>query len=195
MTIHDWLVTGCFHLPEGIPSFKNILRMKKEHTRLFKNLLSPHESNYTEHIPSDKVKLVATLANLYRAFSVDVSEEDRSADSLEAELEFMAWLVAKEELALKKGDYHHAAQSHEAQGKFLQEHLGRWVPAFLMDLKASSPDPFYLKVMALSETFLTMDMEREFSLKWKDVSKGVLPRISPVSDSGIKPQVRKKTIA
>ena len=69
---------------------------------------------------------MADIAGFYRAFGFEVTGE--RPDHIVPELEFLALLLVKEGFALIAEDRDGAGVCAEARGKFVAEHLGRWLP-------------------------------------------------------------------
>jgi len=69
---------------------------------------------------------MADIAGFYRAFGFEVSGE--RPDHIVPELEFLALVLVKEAYALMAGDVGGAEICATARGKFVAEHLGRWLP-------------------------------------------------------------------
>ena len=81
---------------------------------------------------------IADVAGFYAAFGLNPSGDVRGRhDHLAMELEFMAWLIVKEE-ATRDTETEESAQHGEicrdAQQRFLTEHLSWWVPGFALVL-------------------------------------------------------------
>lgn len=98
----------------------------------------PYETQYgTPHVFAQSEEL-ADIAAFYKACGLSAPLKERE-DHLAVELEFMAFLIQKEAYALYRGDAGHAAQMRELQGKFMVDHLGRWVPSFAGRFEAREP--------------------------------------------------------
>ncbi len=126
-----------------------------EHNRLFATrvAVSPYE---TAWVPLDKGARLGQLAALYEAFGVRAGgAEHETPDHIGAQLEFFALLCLKEILA-------EADEQKEAcrRGRriLIEEHLGRWAPAFGRALARESQHPFYRglgeRIVALIEAEL-----------------------------------------
>jgi TorA maturation chaperone TorD len=113
------------------------------------------------------------IAGFYRAFGLDVSDRVRErVDHISVELEFMAFLVYKEAYAQstlpvgqgQAGDEKPASGGRaeicrEAQRKFLNDHLGRWVQDFTRRLEKKAQDGPYSRLARLTERFLAIELE------------------------------------
>ena len=100
---------------------------------------------------------MADIAGFYRAFGVEPGRDaPERPDHIACELEFLAWLVAKERHALaQEGDLwiDRARTCRDAQRNFVAEHLAWWVPAFAHALgdRARSLEPRSLLHEALAK--------------------------------------------
>lgn len=84
---------------------------------------------------------LADLGAFYRAFGLEFGEGGERADHLSAELEFMSVLALRRAQALEQqATGVELAINHEAETKFLREHLGRWTPAFARRVERALPD-------------------------------------------------------
>ena len=127
-------------------------RLVADHTRVFGLVVSkecpPYEVQYCPQTFSVfRSQRMADIAGFYRAFGVEPGRDapDR-VDHLACELEFLAWLVAKELHAREQeGDewVERSETCRDAQRDFLAEHVAWWVPAFSRALgdRARSLEP------------------------------------------------------
>lgn len=117
-----------------------------EFERVFGLLMSsecpPFETEYCRQAFSVyRAQQMADIAGYYRAFGLTPgTSQRRRVDHAAMELEFMAWLIIKEEAAY--GGPHagsdHAATCKEAQFSFFRDHLSWWIPAFAAGLRNRS---------------------------------------------------------
>ena len=123
--------------------------LAKVHDQIYGLVLSkecpPYESEYSSQTFSvSRSHRMADVAGFYRAFGVEPSDDNRERpDHIALELEFMAWLIAKETRALEAGGAEaeeHSEICRDAQKKFFAEHLGWWLPAFAMALRRKADD-------------------------------------------------------
>jgi DMSO reductase family type II enzyme chaperone len=105
---------------------------------------------------------LADLAAFYRAFGLQVAEDaGERHDHICLELEFMCVLAAKEAYALEHQlGAGPLAQCHDAQKKFLREHLGRWVPAFSRRLAAATGERTLLALAEFTRVFVEGECAR-----------------------------------
>lgn len=126
----------------------------------------PYETDYGQAHIFQQSQTLADIAGFYSAFGLQLSPsfKDRQ-DHISAELEFMHFLTLKEAHATVKGHPEDKiALCQEAQRKFLDEHLGKWLPSFLSALKGKAASGPYRSLGKLTESFFTAEMER-LSLK------------------------------
>lgn len=110
----------------------------EHYDELFGLLLSrdcpPYETEYCPQTFSvHRSHQLADIAGFYQAFGLEPSRANpERADHIALELEFMSWLILKEERAVDSGiDGRSNAQiCREAQQRFLADHLLWWAPAF-----------------------------------------------------------------
>ena len=104
---------------------------------------------------------LADLSAFYRAFGLEVGEDaGERQDHLSIEFEFMSVLAAKEAYALEQQLDEELGLSRIAQLRFLREHLGRWLPAFIWRLSKSVVDGPLLAVANFSRAFVNHDCGR-----------------------------------
>jgi len=122
----------------------------------------PYETEYVDGKQSfQRSQLLADVAGFYRAFGLEPSDEHPERhDHLVLELEFMATLLDLE---------HHAAVGnlpeaddrlelcHEAQQRFVTEHLAWWAPAFATLLRRHAAQGFYSTVGDLLGAFVAAE--------------------------------------
>jgi DMSO reductase family type II enzyme chaperone len=109
------------------------LMMSKKHP--------PYESEYCPQTFSVyRAQVIADVAGFYRAFGLEPSRDmPERYDHVALELEFMAWLVAKQRHALDAGTDAQVRQNADicdaAARRFFQQHVAWWVPAFAHALR------------------------------------------------------------
>jgi DMSO reductase family type II enzyme chaperone len=155
-------------------SFKEAPDLQSEYVRVFGHTLGqecpPYETQYGGN-KGEPVQIfqqtqeLGDIAGFYRAFGLEVSDHTKERlDHISIELEFMAYLVYKEAYALASDGVERADICREAQRKFLNDHLGRWVPLFTRSLEAKAQEGFYQRLAQLTERFLVLETEA-FGLK------------------------------
>lgn len=90
---------------------------------------SPYETEYGRDRPLQKGIELADLAGFYKAFGLDPGESQEMLDHVAVECEFYAVLELKAAALAAHGDPEGVEIVRDAQKKFLESHLGRFVPA------------------------------------------------------------------
>lgn len=102
------------------------------------------EISYRTAMPSGMI--LADLAGFYRAFGFfELACAVEKPDHVSVELEFVAFLYAKEAHALLRDDGEAAGIVRDARAKFLHHHLAVWIASFSAALEARDPDGFYAR--------------------------------------------------
>ena len=139
--------------------------LEQEHTRLFNPSVNvqapPYETEYGGAHVFMKAQQLADTAGFYRAFGLQVAHafHDRP-DHVAVELEFMHAAVLQEGRALARSQAEKAAVCRDAQAKFLNDHLGRWLPTYAERLQAEDPDGFYAALASLTRQFVAAETAR-----------------------------------
>ena len=130
------------------------------HHRIFGHLVSgdcpPYESEYGNSHIFQKTHCLADHAGFLEAFGLAPAPgfADR-LDHIAIELEFLHVLAAKEAYALAHG---HGEERltivREAARKYVQDHVGRWVPAFAVRLEAKAQEGPYAALARLLAAFI-----------------------------------------
>ena len=113
----------------------------EEYDRVFGLLVSkdcpPYETEYCPQTFSVyRSHHLADIAGYYRAFGLEPSRQyPVRYDHIALELEFMAWLIAKELYASAQGDEDNAGLCWDAQVSFFQDHGAWWIPTFALALR------------------------------------------------------------
>lgn len=119
---------------------------------------------------------LSDISGFYRAFGLEAKSLER-LDHISVELEFMHFLCCKQAYALESNHGKEKVEiCVEAQKKFLQQHLGKWVFAFAKLLKKKKNSEFYTTLAELTESFIS------FELAYLDVKPKELgsPELTPV---------------
>ncbi|MBI3873025.1 MAG: molecular chaperone TorD family protein [candidate division Zixibacteria bacterium] len=146
----------------------------ERYDELFGLLLSrdcpPYETEYCPQTFSVyRSHQLADIAGFYHAFGLEPSRTNpERADHVALELEFMSWLILKDEHARDSGshDRTHAQVCRDAQQRFLADHLLWWTPAFAFAMRqktdgiseeselSSPPESFYGATAQLLAAFM-----------------------------------------
>jgi putative dimethyl sulfoxide reductase chaperone len=105
---------------------------------------------------------LADLGAFYSAFGLEVSDDaSERLDHICVELEFMSVLAAKQAYALDHQlEEEQMKLCHDAQKKFLREHLGRWTPAFTRRLERMSGESPVGVLARFTREFIALDCQR-----------------------------------
>lgn len=132
-------------------------KLEQEYTYLFQRqtLAAPYEGSYLVQSFFVQPQMLADVGAFYSAFGFQVKGD--LADHLGAELEFMAVLCLKEAYAREQGWAEQAETCAQARRRFLAEHLGRWLPVFVMRVKDNARLPFFAALAELTEALVLHD--------------------------------------
>ncbi len=119
----------------------------------------PYETEYTCSQLWHQQQEMADIAGFYRAFGVDITEGGDRPDFLGTELEFMYLLCTKEGLAMSEANGEAAEICRDAQAKFLQAHLGRWVGVVATLTADAAYGHFYVALCRFTDTWLNLEAE------------------------------------
>ncbi len=133
-----------------LPAERRVETLAVEHTRLFAGPgkhISPHESVCL----SGGGELIGSATHRVRQFmeSADLflpADSPYLPDHLSVELDCMAELCAREHL--------NRENARTLQGEFLEQHLGRWIPAFCKQVCEESELIFYRAFAELTRNFI-----------------------------------------
>lgn len=118
----------------------------------------PHEYRQSQEM--------ADIAGFYRAFGFQMGGQRRErSDHIAVELEFMHIMALKEAYALETGIPEHVEICVAAQGKFLQDHLGRWIGLFAQSVTHNlnaqqAPELHYATLAQFAADFVQADAAR-----------------------------------
>ena len=138
-------------------------RFAAAHHFVFGHLISgdcpPYEGEYGHAHIFQKTQGLADNAGFLRAFGLAPAPgiADR-LDHISIELEFLHVLAAKEAYALARGHgEERLAIVRDATRKYLNDHLGRWAPAFAARLESKAQDGPYAALARLLAAFIAED--------------------------------------
>lgn len=113
----------------------------------------PHEYRQSQEM--------ADIAGFYLAFGFKLNGRVRErSDHVAVELEFMHALALKEAYALETNLPELLDICVDAQRKFLQDHLGRWVGLFAESVAHNSPGSLYVGLAQFTAAFVQADAEK-----------------------------------
>jgi TorA maturation chaperone TorD len=124
--------------------------LQAEYTRLFLNgyprtVCPPYESVYLEKRMHGEAAVAVAAA--YAEWEMSV--EPGLIDHLATELEFLAFLASAESL-----DNAVSTEARKASDAFMKQHLTRWMPQFVADLKAGAKLDAYRMLGEVMESVL-----------------------------------------
>ncbi|MFQ5912433.1 MAG: molecular chaperone [Nitrospinota bacterium] len=115
----------------------------------------PYETHFGCAHVYQQTERMADIAGCYRAFGLEVADEaGERPDHIALELEFMHFLVFKEQYAREQHGEDKATLCREAQRTFMENHLGRWAPYFFRQLAQKAAGAVYEKAAELGLVFL-----------------------------------------
>ena len=124
--------------------------------------LIPYETFYTRDDQMIETGGANPVTDMYSAYDFMVDFEISrtvAADHIGVELEFMHHLCAAELKALKEGDTEAVKELQGIQKEFLNKHLLRWAPMYLINMKYESRTPLYYDAAEMALEFILSDNE------------------------------------
>lgn len=149
-----------------------------EHEALFGSAgaCPPYEADY-EADPFRRTRQLADVAGFYRAFGAEAGgPAGERPDHAGCELEFLAFLALRRADCLERGDPEGARACAEAEGAFLRDHAGRWLPSFFRDLARAAGGPFHRALAEAGARQVAADLAR-----W-GMEASFLPRRAPAAE-------------
>jgi TorA maturation chaperone TorD len=153
---HGWAE----ELVRAVDVTEDIESLKVDYSRLFvgpyRPLAPPYGSVYLE---GSKVMGDSTLAarDVYRREGLDICVKE-VPDHIRIELEFISFLISKEDEAAGRGNGAEALCYRRKQRWFLDSHLGVWVATFAREVTASAQTTFYRCLGPLTSDFVLDDL-------------------------------------
>ena len=96
----------------------------------------------------------------YKQEGLSISTHFRDApDHITAELEFVCYLNQMAIAAAENGDFDRSGQYREKRKRFLQDHLGAWIPDFERHIENSAQSDFYKNLARATRALIRMDLQ------------------------------------
>ncbi len=152
-------------LRESVDRLGNVSHLASEYTRSFGHTLStecpPYETQYEFPHVFQQTQALADIAGFYRAFGLQISySAGERLDHITVELEFMGFLAYKQAYAMAHHGQEQVQICLDTLRRFMEEHLGRWVPTFATRLARKAGEGFYKELADLTAWWVLKDAER-----------------------------------
>lgn len=124
--------------------------------------LIPYETFYTREDQKIETGGANPVTDMYSAYDFMVDYEAArtvSADHIGVELEFMHHLAQAELKALQESDQEAVIDLKEVQREFLNRHLLKWAPMYLINMKYEARTPLYYDAADMALEFILSDNE------------------------------------
>jgi TorA maturation chaperone TorD len=139
-----------------------------EYTRLFIGpgpFISPHESVFVEAEGGRGGDLWGKRTGEVKRFIEGTGLDYASAyngipDHVSVELEFLQKLAEWEAGKWAEDDHENADFCLKVEKRFIEEHLGKWVPELCDKVSAEAESPFYREMAKFTKEFIEFDYEK-----------------------------------
>ena len=124
--------------------------------------LVPYETFYTREDQMIETGGANPVTDFYSAYDFLVDYEVArvvSSDHIGIELEFMHHLCEAQRKALEQNDVEAVAELKSVQHRFLNTHLLKWAPMYLINMKYESRTPLYYDAAETALEFILSDNE------------------------------------
>lgn len=124
--------------------------------------LIPYETFYTREDQKIETGGANPVTDMYSAYNFMVDFEVArtiSADHIGVELEFMHHLVEAEIKALEEDDAEAVKELKGIESEFLNKHLLKWAPLYLINVKYEARTPLYYDAADMALEFMLSDNE------------------------------------
>jgi len=124
--------------------------------------LIPYESFYVREDQMVETGGANPVTDMYSAYNFMVDYESSrtvSSDHIGVEFEFMHHLCLAELKALEEADMTSVKEIREVEKEFLNKHLLKWVPLYLINMKFEARTPLYYDAAEMALEFLLNDNE------------------------------------
>lgn len=124
--------------------------------------LVPYETFYTRDDQMIETGGANPVTDFYSAYDFVVDYEVArvvSADHIGIELEFMHHLCEAQQKAMEENDTEAVDELKKVQHRFLNTHLLKWAPLYLINMKYESRTPLYYDLAETTLEFILSDNE------------------------------------
>lgn len=124
--------------------------------------LVPYETFYTRDDQMIETGGANPVTDFYSAYDFVVDYEVArvvSADHIGIELEFMHHLCEAQQKAMEENDIEAVDELKKVQHRFLNTHLLKWAPLYLINMKYESRTPLYYDLAETTLEFILSDNE------------------------------------
>jgi TorA maturation chaperone TorD len=124
--------------------------------------LIPYESFYVREDQMIETGGANPVTDMYSAYNFMVDYEASrtvSSDHIGVEFEFMHHLCLAEQKALEEGEMVSVHGIREVEHEFLNKHLIKWAPLYLINMKFEARTPLYYDAADMALEFLLSDNE------------------------------------
>ncbi|WP_373034710.1 molecular chaperone [Sulfurimonas sp.] len=124
--------------------------------------LIPYESFYVREDQMVETGGANPVTDMYSAYNFMVDYEASrtvSSDHIGVELEFMHHLCQAELKAMEDEDLESVKEIREVQHEFLNKHLIKWAPLYLINMKFEARTPLYYDAAEMALEFILSDNE------------------------------------
>jgi TorA maturation chaperone TorD len=105
--------------------------------------------------------ILADITGFYAAFGLEMPPTvHERADHVSVECEFMSILATKEAWAVESVNQEAVEIFRDAQARFLEDHLGRWLPALARRIEEADPNGFYGELGGFAASFIAEECVR-----------------------------------
>lgn len=144
---------------------RDIKELRSTYERLFGHVVRgtcpPYELEYGRSEIIQRAAELADVSGFYSAFGLETNcNASERPDHAAVECEFMSVMAAKEAYALQSSDAEGCETIRGAQKTFLEDHLGRWLPALAKRIADEDPDGFYGAVGHFIGALIAADCQR-----------------------------------
>ena len=152
-------IAAALRYPEDQPELQDTYHRLFGHA--VRGACPPYEMEYGQGEIVQQAPLLADITGFYAAFGLELPPAvHERADHVSVECEFMSVLATKEAWARDSGISEAVEVIHDAQARFLEDHLGRWLPALSRRMEEADPDGFYGELARYAASFIEEECTR-----------------------------------